>query len=194
MEKIMIKFIPLFELVILIFMVLIRSAILRRHGIKAIVFGITDKTDFFIIPVVFFFFYALLSGVFNLPFPDILLNLFWANTVVHICAIVICTAALIWFGITLNVFGRSFRVGIDEKTEEKLITNGTFSISRNPIYAAFILFFTGIFLTFPNVISSVFLVLLVLTIHRQILREEKFLKSHYGSEFEEYCKKVRRYI
>jgi protein-S-isoprenylcysteine O-methyltransferase Ste14 len=175
-------------------MVLLRSALLRRHGIKAIVFGVTDKTDFIIIPVVLFFFYALLSGVFNWPFPGILTNLFWDNTVVYICAIVICTASLIWFGITLRAFGRSFRVGIDEKTEEKLITNGTFSISRNPIYLAFILFFTGIFLSYPNIISSVFLVLLVLTIHSQILREEKFLKNHYSSEFEGYCNKVRRYI
>jgi protein-S-isoprenylcysteine O-methyltransferase Ste14 len=175
-------------------MVMIRSALLRRHGIKAIVFGVTDKTDFFIIPVALFFFYTLLSGVFNWPFPDILLNLFWNNTVVYICAIVICTASLIWFGITLKAFGKSFRVGIDEKTEEKLITNGTFSISRNPIYLAFILFFTGIFLSSPNIISSVFLALLILIIHRQILREEKFLKNHYGSEFEDYCSKVRRYI
>jgi protein-S-isoprenylcysteine O-methyltransferase Ste14 len=173
---------------------MIRSAMLRRHGIKAIVFGVTDKTDFFIIPVVLFFFYALLSGVFNWPFPDILTNLFWNITVVHICAIVICTACLVWVGITLKFLGRSFRVGIDKKTEEKLITNGTFSISRNPVYLAFIFFFYGIFLTYPNIISSVFLTLLILTIHRQILREEKFLKSHYGDEFEEYCNKVRRYI
>jgi protein-S-isoprenylcysteine O-methyltransferase Ste14 len=194
MEENMFKFIPLFELVILIAMVMIRSALLRRHGIKAIVFGVTDKTDFIIIPFILFFLYALLSGVFNWSFPDILTKLFWDNTVVRICAIVICTVSLIWFGITLKAFGRSFRVGIDEKTEEKLITNGTFSISRNPIYLAFILFFTGIFLSFLNIISSVFLILLILTIHRQILREEKFLKSHYGSEFEEYCNKVRRYI
>jgi protein-S-isoprenylcysteine O-methyltransferase Ste14 len=190
----MVKYIPLFELVILIFMVLIRSVMLRRHGIKVIVFGVTDKTDFFIIPAVLFFFYALLSGIFNWPFPEILTNLFWDNSVVYICAIVICTASLIWFGITLKTFGKSFRVGIDEKTEEKLITDGTFSISRNPIYLAFILFFTGLFLSYPNIVSSVFLALLVLTIHRQILREEKFLKNHYGSEFEEYRGKVRRYL
>jgi protein-S-isoprenylcysteine O-methyltransferase Ste14 len=194
MEKIMFKYIPLFELVILIFMVMIRSVMLRRHGIKAIVFGVTDKTDFIIIPFVLFFFYALLSGIFNWSFPAVLTNLFWKNVIINICAIVICTAALIWFGVTLKTFGRSFRVGIDEKTEEKLITNGTFSVSRNPIYLAFILFFTGIFLSFPNIISSVFLALLILTVHRQILREENFLISHYGSEFEEYCSKVRRYI
>jgi len=54
----MLKYIPLFELPFLIIMVLIRSAILRKHGIKAIVFGNTNKMDFIIIPFVLFFFLA----------------------------------------------------------------------------------------------------------------------------------------
>jgi protein-S-isoprenylcysteine O-methyltransferase Ste14 len=190
----MIKYIPLLELPILIIMVLIRSMMLRRHGIKAIVFGVTDKTDFIIIPVVVFFFYGILSTFFNLPFPVILKNNFWNIDILNIIAIVICSISIIWFGITLKIFGKSFRVGIDENTDDKLITNGTFAISRNPIYTAFIFFFIGIFLTYSNILSSIFLVLLILTIHRQILREEKFLKSHYGAEYDEYCKKVRRYI
>jgi hypothetical protein len=31
-------------------------------------------------------------------------------------------------------------------------------------------------------------------IHRQILRKEKFLKAHYGADYESYCRKVRRYF
>ena len=38
------KYIPILELPILILMILIRSIMLSRHGIKAIVFGVTDKT------------------------------------------------------------------------------------------------------------------------------------------------------
>jgi protein-S-isoprenylcysteine O-methyltransferase Ste14 len=33
-----------------------------------------------------------------------------------------------------------------------------------------------------------------LAIHRQIMREEKFLASHYGAEYDEYRKKARRYL
>jgi protein-S-isoprenylcysteine O-methyltransferase Ste14 len=175
-------------------MVLIRSAILRRHGIKAIVFGATDKTDYIIVPIALLFFYGLFSTFFDLPIPSILTNMFWGNSILTICAIAVCSVSLVWFGLTLKVFGRSFRVGIDTHTSEKLITNGTFSVSRNPIYLAFIIFFIGIFLSYPNIISSVFLVLITITIHRQILREEKFLKDHYGNEYEEYSKRVRRYL
>jgi protein-S-isoprenylcysteine O-methyltransferase Ste14 len=188
------NYIPIFELPLLILLVLMRSAMLGRHSIKVIVFGATDKTDYVIIPIVLFFFHGIVSTVFDLPFPNILKDKFWEINALNICAIVICSVSLIWFGVTLKVFGKSFRVGIDENTNEKLIINGTFSISRNPVYLAFIAFFTGIFLSYPAVISSVFLALIIITIHRQILREEKFLKKHYGKEYEEYCNKVRRYI
>jgi protein-S-isoprenylcysteine O-methyltransferase Ste14 len=187
-------YIPILELLMLIFMVLLRSAMLRRHGITVMVFGVTDKTDYVIIPIALFFFYGLASTFFDLSFPNILNNLFLNNTILTICSIAICSVSLVWFGVTLKVFGRSFRVGIDEKTNEKLITNGTFSVSRNPIYLAFITFFIGIFFSYPNILSSVFLVLITMTIHRQIVREEKFLKSHYGNDYEEYCSRVRRYL
>jgi protein-S-isoprenylcysteine O-methyltransferase Ste14 len=188
------KYIPLFELPVLILMVLVRSMMLKRHGIKAIVFGLTDKKDFIIIPIVLFFFYGIYATVFDLPFPAILTGYYWDLGILHLCGAVLCTVSLIWFGITLKAFGKSFRVGIDEYTKDKLITNGTFSISRNPIYLAFISFFLGVFMAHANIITSIFLVLVSITIHRQILREEAFLKGHYGNEYLTYCKKVRRYI
>ena len=190
----MLKYIPILELPFLIIMVLIRSMILRHHGIKAIVFGVTDKMDYIIIPIILFFFYGLLSSIIDLPFPVILIRPFWEIKILYILSIIICTISLIWFGITLKTFGKSFRVGIDEKTKDKLITNGTFAISRNPIYVGFIAFFVGIFITYSNILISVFLLLFTITIHRQILREEMFLKNHYGKEYEEYNKKVRRYF
>jgi len=190
----MFKYIPLFELPILIIMVLIRSAMLRRHGIKAIVFGMTDKTDYVIIPIVFLFFYGLTATVFNLPFPIILIKSFWDIFIIDIISIIICTISLIWFGITLKTFGKSFRVGIDENSNDRLIINGTFAISRNPIYVGFISFFIGMFIIYSNILLIIFLLFLTIMIHRQIIREETFLKKHYGNEYVEYCKKVRRYI
>jgi len=190
----MIKYIPILELPILIIMVLIRSMMLRRHGIKAIVFGVTNKTDYFMLPIILFFFYGLLASIFNLPFPYILIRSFWEIDILYIISIVICTISIIWFGITIKVFGKSFRVGIDEISNDKLITIGTFSISRNPIYVGFITFFIGIFISYSNVLIILFLLFLIIMIHRQIIREEIFLKKYYGKEYEEYCKKTRRYI
>lgn len=195
----MLYYIPVIELPILVVLVLLRALTLRRQGIKALVFGVTDKTDFIIIPIVGFFFYALAAGIFSkgtvrLPFPRLLIQPFWEIPLVYWIAIILCSVSIVWFTVTLHIFGKSFRVGIDESTKGQLITGGTFAVSRNPVYLAFIVFFIGIFLAYSGICTAVFLVLLAVTIHRQILREEKFLAGHYGSEYEEYCKKTRRYL
>jgi protein-S-isoprenylcysteine O-methyltransferase Ste14 len=194
MKESFMKYIPILELPILVIMVLVRAIMLRKHGVKVIVFGETNQSDFIIIPIVLCFLYSMYASVFDLPFPIILKKTFFEYNILYLCAIVLCTVSLIWFFITLKTFGKSFRVGIDENTDDKLIINGIFGISRNPIYVAFIGFFVGIFVAYSNIIIIVFLIILIITIHRQILREEIFLKKHYGKEYDEYCNHVRRYI
>jgi protein-S-isoprenylcysteine O-methyltransferase Ste14 len=188
------NYIPIFELPILVVMVVRRAIMLRKQGVKVIVFGATNKTDFLIVPCVALFFYAVCASVFDLPFPEVLKFRFFSAEVFIICAIAICTASLVWFYMTLRAFGKSFRVGIDENTRDRLITTGTFALSRNPIYVAFVAFCIGIFLAYPNITTLVFLVALTALVRRQIIREEQFLKAHYGSEYEEYCERVRRWV
>ena len=182
------------ELVILLIMILVKAIILHQNGIKALSFGKLDKTALVLIFIISCFIYAALAGALGLPFPSIAGKPFWNIIILNKLAILIRIVSLIWFGITLIVFGNSFRIGIDEKTNDKLITTGTFAISRNPIFLAFIAFFLGIFLTYSNIITLTFLILLVIITHCQILKEETFLKNHYGKEYADYCAKVRRYI
>jgi protein-S-isoprenylcysteine O-methyltransferase Ste14 len=190
-----VQYIPLFELLALIGMVLVRAAMLRRRGIRAIVFGETDKTDLLLLPCLLFFLYGLLSAIFVFPFPKFLIEYFWKTDIImQIAAITISAIGLVWFACTLKTFGESFRVGIDLRTKNELITGGTFALSRNPLYLGFLAFFTGIFLAYPNILSVSFMVFLAAFVHRQILREESFLREHYGQAFAEYCARVRRYL
>jgi len=53
---------------------------------------------------------------------------------------------------------------------------------------------TGEFLIFPNWVSLIALVAAAGLIHRQVLREEDYLKGHYAEAYEQYCQRVRRYI
>jgi len=182
------------ELALLVIMIFVKSVILRRNGITALRVGKPDKNALALILIIGCFIYAALAGSLGFPFPSIAGKSFWNNQILNILAILICTVSLVWFGITLVIFGNSFRIGIDEKTNEKLITKGTFAISRNPIFVAFIAFFFGIFLTYSNLITLTFLVLLMIMVHRQIIKEEDFLKKHYKKEYEDYSAKVKRYF
>ena len=171
-----------------------RSLFLYKKGIRAIVFGRTDKSDFLLLPVVMFLAYSLISGIAGLPMWPPLVRPFWSTTAPGWAGLVLCAIAVSGIAYGLKSFRDSFRVGIDESKPDTLITSGAFAISRNPLYVCFILFVLGQFLIHRNIIIAGALVLVPIAIHRQILREEVFLKDHYGVAFEEYCKKVRRYL
>jgi len=177
-----------------VIIVLIRSAMLRRRNIRVIVFGKTDRSDFILVPLILAIAYTTLANTIRLPIWDILIRPFWISAVPGWFGLALCTVANAGFVLTLVSFGDSFRVGIDENAPDKLITTGMFALSRNPIYVCFLLFFAGLFMIHRNIVIAVGIILFAAAIHRQILREEKFLSSHYGDEYENYRRKVRRYL
>ncbi len=174
--------------------VLARAALLRRKGIRAIVFGATDKTDFLLVPFVLAIIYAILANGFQFPLWEPLVRPFWKTVIPGWVGLGLSAAAIMGLIRTLISFGDSFRVGIDEEKADRLVTTGMFGLSRNPIYVCFDSFFIGLFLVHKNIVMLLAAIAFALLIHRQILREEKFLRSHYGAEYEEYCRNVRRYL
>ncbi len=183
-------------LLLLLFFALLggRTRMLARRGIKAIVFGQTDKSDFFLIPVFLLFIYAVFACAFSLPIPSALVRPFWNLGAVGWLGLFFCAGALVGFFLSLRSFGDSFRVGIDENSPDKLVTTGMFAHSRNPIYVSFLLFFGGLFFIYPNPLLAGIVLLFSFFIPRQICREEAFLKAHYGRDYDDYCKRVGRYF
>ncbi len=174
-------------------MIFTRVMLLRKSGINAVIFA---GSDYVLLPFAILFLYEIVAETFTLPLPFAsVLNLtFFSSTITATIGIILCALALVGILLCLISFGKSFRIGIDRDTPDKLVTTGMFSVSRNPIYVSFLTFFLGIFLSYPNAIFTFFLLAAFASIHRQILREEDFLKKHYGNEYTEYCKKVRRYL
>lgn len=175
-------------------LVLGRAVMMRRKGIKALLFGATDKSDFLLVPMIVVMVYSMLAAAFGLPFPEILQKPLAGNMSMNWTGTVLCAASLVWFAFALKSFGDSFRVGVDETAPDKLVTTGMFAISRNPVYVAFLSYFIGIMLSNFSMTNIVAFALFLAAIHRQIRREEKFLKGHYGTEYENYCSRVRRYL
>jgi protein-S-isoprenylcysteine O-methyltransferase Ste14 len=179
-------------LVLLLGMVLSRALLLKRKGIEAVQFGKTHKTDFLIPPFALFYFYLVFAAAFD--WPTVSRQEIFHSESISWLGVLLCLLGLLLFLWGLISFGRSFRVGIDTEHPDRLITTGAFAISRNPLYVAFGLVLLGQFLIFSNWILLVYLVAGIWLIHRQVLREEDYLKKHYGKEYEEYCKRVRRYF
>jgi protein-S-isoprenylcysteine O-methyltransferase Ste14 len=188
----MVRYLAALTIVLLLGLVLIRARLMKRKGIEAVNFGKIDKKDFLIPPFALFYFYLVFAAAFNLP--TVSKQQFFHSAIVSWVGVFFCLAGLILLLLILISFGNSFRVGIDKEHPDKLITTGVFAFSRNPIYVAFGTILLGQFLIFPNWILLVYLGVAVWLFNRQVLREEEYLKGHYGNDYSDYCQRVRRYF
>ena len=179
-------------IVLLLAMVLSRVVLLKHQGVTAMKFGQTDKTDFLIPPVMLFYFYLVFAAAFGWP-SVVKRPLFYSDPVAWF-GVAACALGLLLLLWSLISFKQSFRIGIDTDRPDTLITSGVFAFSRNPIYVAFAFVLLGEFLIFPNWIFLAYLAGFSLLVHRQVLREEDYLKAHYGQQYVDYCNRVRRYV
>lgn len=186
------SFIGLLIFLLFISIVIGRNISLKRQGINAVEFGKKDKKDFIILPFALLYIYLMVAHTFDLPtFKNIILFYNSSISWIGILFVIIALAFFIW---TMISFRKSFRVGLVDNAQQGLITNGSFAISRNPIYVSFTFLLIGEFLVFGNWIFLVYILIGIWTFNRQVLKEEKFLLAQYGEDFTNYCKKVRRYL
>lgn len=186
------RYLAALTIVLLVGMVLVRALLMKRQGIRAILFGKIDRKDFLIPPFAFFYFYLVFARALRLPLPSG--QEFVRSNVTAWPGIGLCGAGLLLFLAGLLSFGRSFRVGIDAEHPDQLIASGVFAYTRNPMYVAFGFVLVGQFLIFSNWTLLAYTIAGFWLFHRQVLREEDFLRKHYGEAFAEYCQRVRRYL
>lgn len=186
------KYFAALTVVLLLGMVLARIVLLKKRGTKAFYFGNIDKKDYLIPPFALLYFYLIFAAAFH--WPSVGQQAFFDSSILSWLGVFFCLAGVSMLLGSLISFGKSFRVGIDNEHPDKLVTTGVFAFSRNPIYVAFAFILLGEFLVFPNWIFLLYVGAGVWLFHRQVLREEEYLKRAYGKEYEDYCKRVRRYL
>ncbi|MFI5218979.1 MAG: methyltransferase family protein [Bacteroidia bacterium] len=99
----------------------------------------------------------------------------------------------VWILFAQNEMQSSWRIGIDFRHKTKLITTGLFRYSRNPIFLGLIVTMLSLFLVLPNAITLIVFIVSFVLINIQIRLEEDFLRKTFGKDYEDYCKKVRRW-
>lgn len=77
----------------------------------------------------------------------------------------------------------------------KLVTNGVYAITRNPMYLAMLLLLLGFGLHLGNAFNVLLAAGFVGYMnHFQIIPEERALQTIFGKEYQHYCAKVRRWF
>ena len=88
----------------------------------------------------------------------------------------------------------SWRVGIKEDDKTDLVIAGIFKITRNPYFLSYIIFFLAYILLVANVLIIIFSLLSFISIHKMIMKEEKYLEELHGNKYLDYKKNVPRYL
>ncbi len=92
---------------------------------------------------------------------------------------------MFWRKTTLNPYGKP----------QRLLSEGPFRVSRNPLYIGMLIMYVGGGLLWGNVWFFLLMPLLVAWLQFGIIRhEEQLLRKHFGEDYIEYCRKVRRWL
>ena len=98
----------------------------------------------------------------------------------------------IWGIRTLRAAGTTVR---PDRATTKLVTDGPYRFSRNPLYLALSLMYAGIAILVGSVWALVLLIPLTLFISNVVIRrEEAYLLRAFGEEYARYKMHVRRWV
>ena len=87
--------------------------------------------------------------------------------------------------------GRFFSVFLTIQEGHRLLTENIYARVRHPSYTGLIVRSLGWTLVFRSIVGVIAWLVLVAFIHRRIRHEERVLKSEFGAEWDEYCRRTR---
>ncbi|TMU56872.1 methyltransferase family protein [Flagellimonas algicola] len=102
---------------------------------------------------------------------------------------------VIFISIAQFVFAQTTTNPINLNKTSRLVTNGIFKYSRNPMYLGMLLMLLGYGLKLGNAFNTLLAAGFVYYMnHFQIAKEEKALTQLFGKEYRNYCKATRRWF
>ena len=193
-------FLPIYATIFFFAVFLLRTAIVwQKTGINAFVllkqggtYGVIG-VYFKLLPLASFL--AVVSYSFFPSMYDFLAPFHWLeNQLIVFVGIFFLIISLFWIWVAQTQMGNSWRIGIDEQRKTELITTGMFSISRNPIFLGMKVNLLAFFLVIPNAVTLTVVVTGFALIDIQVRLEEQHLLNLNDDSYQNYYKKVRRWL
>jgi protein-S-isoprenylcysteine O-methyltransferase Ste14 len=100
-----------------------------------------------------------------------------------------------WNGWSLRLFSRRETGLLPRQATHALIEEGPYRLSRNPLYVGLLALYLGLALLAPTFWGLVlFPVAVLLVLWGAIYPEERFLHKRFGAPYDDYTRRVRRWL
>ena len=100
-----------------------------------------------------------------------------------------------WNGWALWLFGRHQTGLLPGQAATAIIEEGPFRVSRNPLYLGLLALYLGLALLAPTVWGLVlFPAAVLLILYGAIRPEERYLHERFGARYDDYARRVRRWL
>jgi protein-S-isoprenylcysteine O-methyltransferase Ste14 len=76
----------------------------------------------------------------------------------------------------------------------RIVTEGPYGLTRNPMYLAHLIFMLGLAVTLRSYVALALLVLRAIWFHRRIVADEARLTTRFGAEYTDYMRRVKRWL
>ena len=119
----------------------------------------------------------------------------WPSAWIRIVGIIPLVAGVWLFSSARTTFQRHQTALMPWTPSARLVQDGPYRFSRNPIYLAFFSLYLGVAFVFDSGYILIMLVVVFVLFDRmQVPREERYLQEKFGDEFRQYKEKVRRWV
>ena len=100
-----------------------------------------------------------------------------------------------WNGWSLWLFGRHQTGLLPGQATHALIDEGPFRVSRNPLYVGLLALYLGLAFLAPTLWGLVlFPAVVLLVLWGAIRPEERYLHERFGAQYDDYARRVRRWL
>ena len=77
---------------------------------------------------------------------------------------------------------------------QRIVQTGIYAWTRNPMYLGHFIYITGLAITFQSIPAIVLLIFTLIWYQPRVRRDENRLKELFGEEYEDYRRRVKRWI